>query len=110
MLKESAHLVILGVLFDSKITFEEHLRTVSSAADQRLCIMRKSWLVFHDQSLLLQSFLSFVLSRAVWCSAADSHLKLSDRVVRVLFFYLVLFWSAILPSADLEQCCAGYLR
>ena len=57
VLKESADLVILGVTFDAKMTFEKHLRTVSSAAAQRLGIMRKSWQVFHDQSLLLRSFL-----------------------------------------------------
>ena len=49
--------------------------------------MRKSWQVFHDRSLLLRSFCSFVLPvleycSAVWCSAADSHLKLLDRDVR----------------------------
>ena len=49
--------------------------------------MTKSWQVFHDRSLLLRSFWSFVLpvleyDSAVWCSAADSHLKLLDRVVR----------------------------
>ena len=49
--------------------------------------MRKSWQVFHDRSLLLRSFWSFVLPvlgycSAVWCSAAYSHLKLLDRVVR----------------------------
>ena len=33
VLKESADLVILGVAFDAKmITFEKHLRSVSSAA------------------------------------------------------------------------------
>ena len=87
MLKESADLVILGVTFDAKMTFEKHLRSVSSAAAQRLSIMRKSWHVFHDRSLLLRSFCSFVLPvleyySAVWCSAADSHLKLLDKVVR----------------------------
>ena len=87
VLKESAVLLILGVTFDAKMTFEKHLRYVSSAAAQRLGIMRKSWQVFHDQSLLLRSFWSFVLLvleyiPAVWCSAADSHLKLLDRVVR----------------------------
>ena len=76
-----------GVTFDAKMTFEKHLRSVSSAAAQRLGIMRKSWQVFHDRSLLLRSFWSFVLpvleyGPAVWCSAADSHLKLLDRVVR----------------------------
>ena len=87
VLKESADLVILGVTFDAKMTFEMHLRSVSSAAAQRLGIMRKSWQVFHDRSLLLISFWSFVLPvfdycSAVWCSAADSYLKLLDRVVR----------------------------
>ena len=32
VLKESADLVILGVTFDAKMTFEKHLRSVSSAA------------------------------------------------------------------------------
>ena len=87
VLKESADLVIFGVTFDAKMTFEKHLRSVSSAAAQRLGIMRKSWWVFHDRSLLLRSFWTFVMPvleycSAVWCSAADSHLKLLDRGVR----------------------------
>ena len=52
VLKESGDLVILGVTFDSKMTFEKHLRSVSRAASQRLCILRKSWQVFHDRLLL----------------------------------------------------------
>ena len=32
VLKESDGLVILGVTFDSKMTFEKHLRSVSRAA------------------------------------------------------------------------------
>ena len=78
VLKESADLVILGVTIDAKMTFGKHLRRVSSAAAQRLGIMRKSWQVFDDRSLLLRSFWSFVLRvleycSAVWWSAADSH-------------------------------------
>ena len=60
-LKESADLVILGVTFGAKMTFEKHLHSVSSAAAQRLGIMRKSWQVVHDRSLLVRSFWSFVL-------------------------------------------------
>ena len=87
MLKESADLVILGVTSDAKMNFEKHLRSVSSDVAQRLGIVRKSWQVFHDRSLLPRSFWGFVLPileycSAVWCSAADSHLKLLDRVVR----------------------------
>ena len=36
VLKECVDLSILGVTFDSKITFEKHLRSVSRAASQRL--------------------------------------------------------------------------
>ena len=89
VLKESADHVILDVMFDAKMTFEKHLRSDLSAVAQRLGIMRKSWQVFHDWSLLLRSFWSFLSSR-LWsiaqqcmcCSAADSHLKLLGRVVR----------------------------
>ena len=56
VLKESDDLVILGVTFDTKMTFEKHLRSVSRAASQRLGIFRKSWRVFHDTSLLGRCF------------------------------------------------------
>ena len=93
VLKESDELVILGVTFDSKMTFKKHLHSVSRAASQILCIMRKSVEVFHDRLLLgvafgLQNpcFRGFVLPileycSAVWCSAVDTHHKLLDRVV-----------------------------
>ena len=64
VLKESDDLVILGVTFDSMMTFEKHLSSVSRAASQRLGILRKSWRVFHDISLLWRSFL--VLSNMLW--------------------------------------------
>ena len=41
VLKESDDLVILGVTFDAKMTFENHLHSIYGAADQRLGIMRK---------------------------------------------------------------------
>ena len=78
--------MILGVIFDSKMTFEKHLCSVSRAASQRLGILRKSRQVFHDRLLLRRCFRGFVLPvleycPAVWCSAADTHLRLLDRVV-----------------------------
>ena len=85
VLKEFYDLVILRVAFDSKMTFEKYLCSVSRAASQRLGILRKSWRVFHDRSLLRRCFLCFVLLvleySALWCSAADTHLKLLDRAV-----------------------------
>ena len=47
VMKDSDNLVILGVTFDSRMTFEKHLSLVSRAASQRLGILRKSWRVFH---------------------------------------------------------------
>ena len=78
VLKESDDLVILGLTFDSKMTFEKHLSSVSRAASQRLGILRKSWQVFHDRLLLGKCFRGFVLPvleycSAVWCSAAEHH-------------------------------------
>ena len=80
VLKESDDLVISGVTFDSKLTFEKHLCLVYRAASQRLGIFRKSWRVIHDISLLERCFRSFVppvveYCSAVWCSAADTRLK-----------------------------------
>ena len=82
VLKESDDLDIS----DSKLTFEKHLRSVSRAASQRLGLLRKSWRVFHDKLLIGRCFWCFDLPvleycSAVWCSAADTHLKLQDRVV-----------------------------
>ena len=86
VLKESDDLVILRVTFNSKMTFEKHLRSVSRAASQRLAILRKSWRVFHDRPLLWRCFRGFVLPvleycSAVWCSAGDTHLRLLTRIV-----------------------------
>ena len=84
---------------------------VSSAAAQRLGIMRKSWQLFHDQSLLLRSSWSFVLPvleccSAVWCSAADSHLKLLDKFVRSAGFLAsgILDWHLVHRRSAAELC------
>ena len=72
VLKESDDLDdidILGVTFDSKLTFEKHLRSVSRAASQRFGILRKSWRVFHDRLLIGRCFWGFVLPVLEYCSA-----------------------------------------
>ena len=69
VLKESEDLFILGVTFDFKMTIEKHLRSVSRAASQRLGILRKSWRMLHDRSLLGRCFRDFVLPVLEYCSA-----------------------------------------
>ena len=86
VLKESDGLVMLGVTFDFKMTFQKHLRSVSRADSQRVSILRKSCRLFHGRSLLERCFWGFVppvleYCSAVWCSAADTHLKLLGSVV-----------------------------
>ena len=87
--------------FDFKLTFEKHLCSVSRAASQRLGVLRKSWRVFHDKLLIGRCFWGFVLPvleycSAVWCSTADTHLKLLDRVVSRACF---------IAGGVLNSCC-----
>ena len=78
--------LVFLVIFDSKMTFEKHLRSVSREASQRFGILRNSWQVLNDRLLLGRCFQGIVLpvleySSAMWFSAVDTHLKLLDRVV-----------------------------
>ena len=71
---------------NGKEQFQKQIRLVSRAALQRLGILRKSWRVFHVRAPLGRCFRGFVLAvleycSAVWCSAANTHLKLPDRAV-----------------------------
>ena len=111
MLKESDDRVILGVTFDSKMTFEKHLRSVSRPASQKLGILRKSWRV-----LLGRCFRGFVLPvlkycSAVWCSAADTHLKLLDRTVSgARFLTGSVFECDITHRRSVAVLCVLYIR
>ena len=111
VLKESDDLVILGVTFDSKMTLEKHLRSASRETSQRLGILRKSWRVFHDRSLLGRCFQGFVLPvleycSAVWCSVADTHLKLLDRAAR--FLTVGVFECDIVHRRSVAVLCMLY--
>ena len=92
VLKESDDLDLLGVTFDSKMTFEKHLRSVSRESSQRLGFLRKSWRVFRDRSLLGRCDQGFVLlvlefCSAVWCSPANTHIKLIYQIVSGASFF-----------------------
>ena len=54
--------------------FEKHLRLVSKAASLKLGILRKSWKVFHDRSLLERCFRGFVMP--VWSTVLQSGAQL----------------------------------
>ena len=78
--------------FDSNMTIEKHLRSVSRAPSDRLGILMTCWRVFHDRLLLVRCF--GVIScpflqycSAVWCSAVDTHLKLLNSVLNGTCFF-----------------------
>ena len=84
---------ILGILFDSKFTFEQHVRSVSSSVAQKIGLLRKSHKLFDDPSVVRKCFNSFILPcleycSPAWSSAAPSHLKLLDKNVRACKFLI----------------------
>ena len=85
-LSVSDSLKILGIRFDSKLTFEAHIRDVVASASRSLGIMRRANAIFGSADVLKCCFLSYVLSgleycAPVWASSAVSHLRLLDRIV-----------------------------
>ena len=79
-------------MFDSKFTFERHIRSTSSVA-QKMGLLRKSFRIFGDHDALLKCFNSFIFlcleyCSPVWSSAADSHLKLLDRNLQACKFLI----------------------
>ena len=60
-LAESETLTILGVTFDSHLSFQQHLINVSANAARKLGIVRKVSYIFNNDSTNLTCFRSFVL-------------------------------------------------
>ena len=76
VLKESDDLVILGVTFDPKMTFEKHLCSVSRAASQRLGILVSQ---SPGECFMIEPFLGDafgVLSRQFWSIVLQSGAQL----------------------------------
>ena len=84
---------LLGVIFDSKLSFEDHLRSVTSSISQKVGLLRKCRRIFHADEVVRNSFYSFLLPHfeychSVWLSAAESHLRLLDRSFGQIRFLL----------------------
>ena len=98
-----------------EMTFEKHLHPISRAASQRLGILRKSWWVFHDRSLLGRCIRGIVLAfleycSAVWCSAANTHIELLDHAASVAQFLTGVCLSVTLHIVDIWQHCVCCIR
>ena len=80
------NLDILGVKFDSRLTFEDRVRGIVSRVSQRIGILRLVKRVFVDTSVLLRCYYTFVPPILEYCSpvrgsAAGCHLQLPERQV-----------------------------
>ena len=81
-----SELKILGVILDSKLTFEKQVRAIAATASIRVGILRKTMSVFRDVGIVAKCFWAFIFpvleyGSPVWMFAATSHLSLLDRVV-----------------------------
>ena len=77
---------ILEVTFDSKLTFETHLREVVSKAARSLVVVRRAGELFDCPRVLKSCLNAYVLSNIeycapVWMSSEEPHLILLDTVV-----------------------------
>ena len=80
------NLDILGVKFDSRLAFEDHVRGIVSRVSQRIGIFGLVRSVFVGSSALLRCYYTFVFPifeycSPVWGSAAECHLQLLERQV-----------------------------
>ena len=85
------YLKLLGITLDDKLTFERHIRTLSSSLAQKGGILRKCFKTFRDIDIVRKSFFAFVLPcfeycSPVWMSAAPSNLRLLERILRSMSF------------------------
>ena len=93
-LEVSRSIRLLGVVIDDKLTFEDHIRSTAGSIAQKTGLIRKCVRALgNDDDAVLRSFYGFLLpcfeyASPVWCSAADSHLKLLDRALNNIRFFL----------------------
>ena len=85
-IRASANLDILGVKFDRKHTFQDHVRAIVSHVSQSIGILRLVTRIFVDTSVLLRCYFAFILPileywSPVWGSAAECHLHLVEGQV-----------------------------
>ena len=83
----------LGVVLDSKLTFEKHIRSLSASVCQKSGLLRKCFKRYSSDSIVLHSFYSFILPyfeycAPVWMSAAESHLRLLNKALNSIRFLL----------------------
>ena len=85
-IRASPSLDILGVKFDSKLTFEDNVRGIVPRVSQRIGILRLVRQIFVGTSVFRCCYFAFVLTileycSPVWGSAAECHLQILEYQV-----------------------------
>ena len=104
---------IIGIMFDSKFTFERQIHCISSSVAQKIGPLRKSFRIFGDHDVSLKCFNSFILPcleycSPVWSSAADSHLKLLDKILRACKILIPNFTISLQYCHFISSLCMFY--
>ena len=107
--------IVLGVMFDSKFTFERHIRSISSSVAREIGLLRKSFRIFGDHDVLHKCFNSFILPYleycfSVWSSAADSNLKLLGKNLRACKFLNSKSCNYVCSTVVLLSHCVCFAR
>ena len=84
---------LLGVTFDSGLTFQPHLRGVASSISQKIGLLRKCRRIYNSDSVIRNCFYSFLLPHFDYChsiflSACETNLMLLDRAFNQIKFLL----------------------
>ena len=99
---EANTIKLLGVTFDAKLSFRDHLHSIATRGCQRLGVLRRACRVldYHGWLCAYKGFVRPILKYAtlVWMGAASSHLALFDRVQK-------RGMAIIGPGALLQSLC-----
>ena len=115
----SPNLDILGVKFDSRLTFEDHVRDIVSRVSQRIGILRLVKRVFMDSSVLLRCYYAFVLHQSLIIVLQYGGLLLnvifsfsSARCIRLPWFAMIRLSSRCVIYVMLLHCvcCTKLIR
>ena len=63
-----SELMILGVILDSKSTFEKQVRVIAASALMRVGILRKTMGAIRDVAIVAKCFWAFILPVLEYCS------------------------------------------
>ena len=96
-------------MFDSKISFREHIRSIASRGNQRLSFFRKACRVLdhHGRLVVYKGFVRPVLEYCplVWMGAASSHLAKLDKVQQRAM--RMIGRGTLLPSLEIRRTVAA---